>query len=132
MTVSPFKHVPVAEAQADNPAFEHFRTSQLLAQAGKFAEACAAMQKAINLASVVTAVQNPLRPYLPHFWARKGSYYLGAGEYSKAIYTLQEAISSLELHTGSEFHEDAVYMHKMIGKAHSKLAKQIVHDHKQE
>jgi tetratricopeptide (TPR) repeat protein len=130
MTVSPFNHVPVAQAKADNPAFELFAKSQSLARAGQFAEACTAMQSAINLASVVTAVQNPLRAYLPHFWAEKGRYKLRAGEYTNAIRALQEAIEALERHTGSESHEDSAYMYALMGKACKKQEKHV-RNHKQ-
>jgi tetratricopeptide (TPR) repeat protein len=125
MTVSPFKHVPVAEAQVDNPAFELFATSQSLARAGKFAQACTTMQQAINLAKVVTAVQNPLRAYLPHFWAEKGRFYLRAGQFTNAIRTLQEAIETLERHTGSQCHEDSAYMYALMGNACKKQEKHV-------
>jgi tetratricopeptide (TPR) repeat protein len=125
MTVSPFNHVPAPQAKADNPAFELFARSQSLARAGKFAEAASAMQSAINLASAVTAVQNPLRAYLPHFWAEKGRYKLRAGEYTNAMRALQEAIEALERHTSSESHEDSVYMYELMGKACQKQAKHV-------
>ena len=125
MTVFPFNHVPLAEVGPDNAAFKHFRTAEAAAEEGLFEQACAAIQEAIKLARVVTAVENPLRPYLAHLWATKGGYYMSAGQYSDAIRALDEAITLLELYTGSEFHEDAVYMHEMMATAHLQLAASI-------
>jgi hypothetical protein len=48
-----------------------------------------------------------------------------AGEDDSAIRVLQEALESLELWTGSDSHEDAIYIHEFLVQAHTNKARQI-------
>jgi tetratricopeptide (TPR) repeat protein len=125
MTVFRFNHVPLAEVTPDDPALQFSVNAESLCQAGNYSQANSSIQKAIDLASVVSAIQNPLRAYLPHFLVQKAKYLMHAGENDFAIRVLQEALLSLELWTGSDSHEDAIYIHEFLVQAHTNKIRQI-------
>ena len=74
---------------------------------------------------LISAIDNPLRQDLPHILGHQGGFYLEAGDYLKAIEVLQQALSTLELNTGSKVHEDSYYLYQWLSIASKKLGDQI-------